>query len=179
MSPADRVGCQVHGGVARLVVRRRGAAEEEEAGEEERHRAAHRGGDDDERARRRHGVEGREARPAPAALDDGRGGHREQGGAHDVGALRHARQADPREVRGQQRADRRADRHAQAGDDLGEEQQTDRAALDRGDARTEVGRSGGRAVGGRGLCHAILAVTSVSAAMARPARTAAASEQRP
>ena len=107
MPPAERVGREVHRGVARLVSRGRGAAEEEEAGEQERHRAAHRGGDDEERSHRRQGVPGREARPAAAALHDGRGRHGEEGGAHDVGALGHAREADPGDVRGQQRADRR------------------------------------------------------------------------
>ena len=81
----------------------------------------------------------RETQPPAVAMDDGRGRHREERRAHDVGADRQAGHADARDVGRQQRTNRRADRDADAADDLGNEEEPQRAALDLGHFHAEEG----------------------------------------
>ena len=64
-----------------------------------------------------------------AAIDDGRGGQRKQGGTDDHGALRQTRHPNARKIRRQQRSHRRADRDADAADDLGDEEEAQGPAL--------------------------------------------------
>ncbi len=74
----------------------------------------------------------RKTQPPAVAMDDGRGRHREERRAHDVGTDRQAGHADARDVGRQQRTDRRADRDTDAADDLGNEEEPQSAALDLG-----------------------------------------------
>ena len=133
MTPSQSRRRQIHGGIAGLEVGGGGCAKQKESREQEGYRSASRGYEDDDRAGRSDQVEQREARPPPAMVDDRRRRDGKESSADHRGALRQTGHAHARNVSREQRADRRAYRHPDPADDLRDEEQPQRTALDVGD----------------------------------------------